>query len=65
MLKFIKGHLTSIGGIEIYPLISFLIFFIFFVGMAWWVFRQDKNLITELSNIPLNDNQDEVQKIKK
>jgi len=65
MLKFIKGHLTSIGGIEIYPMISFLIFFIFFIGVTWWVFRQDKNLIRELSNIPLDGNQNEIENIKK
>jgi cytochrome c oxidase cbb3-type subunit IV len=65
MLKFIKGHLTSIGGIEIYPMISFLIFFIFFIGVTWWVFRQDKNLIRELSDIPLDGNQNEIENIKK
>jgi cbb3-type cytochrome oxidase subunit 3 len=54
MLKFIKGHLTSIGGIEIYPVISFLIFFIFFIAVTCWVFRQDKEYIKELSNIPLD-----------
>jgi cytochrome c oxidase cbb3-type subunit 4 len=65
MLKFIKGHLTSIAGIEIYPLVSFLIFLIFFVGVTWWVLRQDKNLIRELSNIPLDGNKDEIENIKK
>jgi cytochrome c oxidase cbb3-type subunit 4 len=57
MLKFIKGHLTSIGGIEIYPVISFLIFFIFFIAVTWWVFRQDKEYIHEVSNIPLDADQ--------
>jgi cytochrome c oxidase cbb3-type subunit IV len=65
MLKFIKGHLTSIGGIEIYPLISFMIFFLFFLAVTWWALRQDKNLIRELSNIPLNDSQGNIDHIKK
>jgi cytochrome c oxidase cbb3-type subunit IV len=57
MLKFIKGHLTSISGIEIYPVISFLIFFIFFIAVTWWAIRQDKKYIQELSNIPLDADQ--------
>jgi cytochrome c oxidase cbb3-type subunit IV len=65
MLKFIKGHMTSIGGIEIYPVISFLIFFTFFAGVAWWVMRQDKDLINEISNLPLEDNSGQIKSSKK
>ncbi len=52
MLKFIKGHMESIIGIEIYPMISLLIFFFFFVGLFWWVFTAKKEHIKEVSNIP-------------
>ena len=31
MLKFIKHNMETISGIEIYPIISLLIFFLFFV----------------------------------
>lgn len=55
MLKFIKGNLENIDGVEIYPLISLLIFFFFFMGLFWWVFTAKKSHITEVSNIPLND----------
>lgn len=55
MLKFIKGHMESITGIEIYPLISLIIFFTFFVVLFWWVFTAKKEYINEVSNIPLND----------
>jgi len=58
MLKYIKNHMESITGIEIYPLISLLIFFIFFVVLFWWVFTAKKDYITTVSNIPL-DNQNE------
>jgi len=50
--------MESITGIEIYPLISLLIFFIFFVVLFWWVFTAKKDYITAVSNIPL-DNQNE------
>jgi len=58
MLKFVKNHMESITGIEIYPLISLLIFFIFFVALFYWVFTAKKEYITVVSNLPL-DNQNE------
>ena len=60
MLKFIKGHMETIQGIEIYPIISLLIFFLFFVVLFWWVFTAKKDYVEEVSKIPLeskNDNQ--------
>ncbi|WP_431106901.1 CcoQ/FixQ family Cbb3-type cytochrome c oxidase assembly chaperone [Winogradskyella poriferorum] len=60
MLKFVKQHMESITGIEIYPLISLLIFFIFFVALFFWVFTAKKEYITTVSNIPL-DNQNDSQ----
>ncbi|GAA0762545.1 CcoQ/FixQ family Cbb3-type cytochrome c oxidase assembly chaperone [Psychroflexus lacisalsi] len=53
MLKFIKGHMETIQGIEIYPIISLLIFFIFFVVLFWWVFTAKKDYVEEVSQIPL------------
>lgn len=60
MLKFVKNHMESIIGIEIYPIISLLIFFVFFVVLFWWVFTAKKDYITEVSNIPL-DNQNQTE----
>ena len=58
MLKFVKNHMESISGIEIYPIISLLIFFTFFVLLFWWVFTAKKEYITKVSNLPLDlDNQ--------
>lgn len=56
MLKFVKSHMESITGIEIYPLISLLIFFTFFVVLFWWVFTAKKEYIKTVSELPLNDN---------
>ena len=61
MLKFVKNHMESITGIEIYPLISLIIFFTFFVVLFWWVITAKKKYITTVSNIPLdNKNQTEL-----
>jgi len=57
MLKFIKHNMETIAGIEIFPIISLLIFFFFFVALFIWVFNYKKETIKELSNIPL-DNED-------
>jgi len=60
MLKFIKGHMETIQGIEIYPIVSLIIFFLFFVVLFWWVFTAKKDYVQEVSQIPLeneNDNQ--------
>jgi cbb3-type cytochrome oxidase subunit 3 len=56
MLRFIKGNLENIDGVAIYPLISLLIFFVFFVVLFWWVFTAKKEHIEEVSNIPLENN---------
>ena len=55
MLKFIKGNLENIDGVQIYPIISLLIFFIFFAALFWWVFTTKKAHIETVSNIPLED----------
>lgn len=55
MLKFIKGNLENIDGVEVYPMISLLIFFIFFAALFAWVFTAKKSHIIEVSNIPLED----------
>ncbi|WP_452229377.1 MULTISPECIES: CcoQ/FixQ family Cbb3-type cytochrome c oxidase assembly chaperone [unclassified Lacinutrix] len=61
MLKFAKNYMDSISGIEIYPIISLLIFFSFFVVLFLWVFTAKKEYIESVSNLPLdNQNQSEL-----
>jgi cbb3-type cytochrome oxidase subunit 3 len=54
-MKFIN-YLEKITGVDVYALTSFLIFFTFFVVMTLWALRADKKMIDVLSNIPLDDN---------
>ncbi len=60
MLKFVKNHMESITGVEIYPIISLLIFFIFFVALFWWVITAKKDYIKTVSNIPLDHQKDNI-----
>lgn len=62
MLKFIKQNMDTIIGIEVYPIISLLIFFIFFVALYTWTFTYKKEKITELSQIPF-ENETEIDNI--
>lgn len=53
-MKF-RNYLETIAGIGIYPLISLLIFFVFFVCLLVFVFRIDKKTLGKLESMPLND----------
>lgn len=55
MLKYIKQHMASITGIEIYPVISFIIFFLFFLVMTVWVIKGNKNHFIKMSGLPLEE----------
>jgi len=55
MFEQIKHNMETISGVELYPIISLLIFFFFFVGLGNWVFSYRKEKIQEMSNIPLDE----------
>lgn len=50
-----KDILSSIENIEIYPIISLVIFVVFFVGMFWWVLKKDNTYIDYMKGMPFND----------
>jgi preprotein translocase subunit YajC len=49
----IRNYLQSIDGVEIYPLISLVVFILFFVIMFIWMLKVDKNYIKEMEELPL------------
>lgn len=53
-MKFIN-YLESIIGVDIFALTSFMIFFVFFVGMSLWAWKADKKLIDKINRIPLDN----------
>lgn len=55
MLRYIKHNLTGIDSVEIYPIISLLIFILFFTGMIYYVVKMKKKDIEEISGLPLED----------
>ncbi|MCB0279120.1 MAG: cbb3-type cytochrome c oxidase subunit 3 [Calditrichaeota bacterium] len=50
-----KEVLRSIGGIEIYPLISLSIFLGFFILLFFWMRQKDKRYYTEMAQLPLEE----------
>ncbi|WP_339734089.1 cbb3-type cytochrome c oxidase subunit 3 [uncultured Sunxiuqinia sp.] len=50
-----KEHLQSIIGVELYAIIGFLIFFVFFILVTLHTIRMDKSRVRRLSEIPLED----------
>ena len=57
-MKVVMNTLEKIDGVEIYPIISLLIFFTFFVLVAYLVIKTDKKEIDEMSQLPLDENTD-------
>ncbi len=54
MMKFVKEHLQTIDGVATYPMISLLIFFVFFALLFWWVFTASKAHVKEMGELPLD-----------
>lgn len=55
MLKYIKHHMETILGIEVFPLISFIIFFTFFLLVTFMVIAMKKRDVDYMSQMPLED----------
>jgi cytochrome c oxidase cbb3-type subunit 3 len=51
--------MDSIAGIEIFPLISLIIFFVFFIGLIIYVWKADKERFQKISRLPLDLNEDD------
>ena len=54
-----KEVLQSIQGVEFYTIVSMIIFILFFIGMIIWLFNVDKKYIKEMSELPLEDDNNE------
>ena len=54
-MQHLKHTLESITGVEIYPLISLMIFFLFFLALGLYVWRTPRNYFDSISRVPLED----------
>lgn len=56
MFKFIKQYAETMKGVDIYPIISLLIFVVFFIAVIFYVKRMDKRKVEEIKSLPLDAN---------
>jgi cbb3-type cytochrome oxidase subunit 3 len=59
--KMFKEVLQSIEGVEFYTIVSMIIFILFFIGMTIWLFKVDKKYIKTMSELPLNEEKNEIK----
>ncbi|HWQ34693.1 MAG TPA: hypothetical protein VNQ79_17720 [Blastocatellia bacterium] len=52
-----KNVMQSIEGIGIYPLISLLMFFLFFVAVLVWFVRADRGWLKKMAELPLDSSE--------
>ena len=52
-MRYITEHLSTIAGVEIYPIISLLIFFFFFVALTLYVIAMRRPHVEYMSSRPL------------
>ena len=52
-----KHYFEIIDGLDIYPVISLLIFFLFFISVTAYLFLVDKKYLREMSSLPLDKNE--------
>lgn len=52
-MKF-RHYLETIAGVDVYPMVSLIIFFTFFAGLTIWALRANKKYINEVKNLPLD-----------
>ena len=57
-MKIVINTLEQIGGVEIYPIISLIIFFVLFSAVAYLALTSKKEYIDEMKNMPLDGNDD-------
>lgn len=57
-----KEILQSIDNIAIWPVVSFVIFFAFFIILLVWVFSVDKAFIKKMEEMPIEKEQLSFQK---
>lgn len=57
-MKIVIHTMEQIAGVEIFPIISLLLFFAFFLIVGYMVLTADKSYIDEMKNLPLDKDSD-------
>lgn len=49
-------YISSINGVEVYAIIALIFFMSFFIGTFIWAFSRKKEYLSEMENLPLDNN---------
>ncbi|MDH5368265.1 MAG: cytochrome C oxidase Cbb3 [Cyclobacteriaceae bacterium] len=50
-----KYYFEQVNNVEVWPIISLIIFITFFIGLLVWVVKVDKKYIQDMSNLPVEE----------
>lgn len=53
-----KEILQSIEGVSVYPIISLIVFVLFFAAIIFWMIKVDKNYIKKMENLPFENTEE-------
>ncbi len=59
-MKIVINSLNNIDGVAIYPIISFIIFFVFFLLVGYLVYKTPKSFADQMSRFPLDENENAI-----
>jgi len=51
-----KEVLRSIENVAVFPIVSLIIFVLFFIGITIWTMRVPKDVIDHMSSLPMDSN---------
>ncbi len=54
----IKEYLQSIDGVSIYPIISLIVFILFFAIIIVWLFKVDNNYLKKMEKLPFEEEEE-------
>lgn len=49
-----KNALHNIDNVAIWPIVSFIIFFVFFLCLIWYVIKKDRKFIERMKHMPFD-----------
>lgn len=56
-----KEILQSIDHVAVWPVVSFVIFFLFFMCLVWWTFSVDRKFVEKMKNLPIDSKEQNPQ----
>ena len=55
MLKFVNHNFDGMNGVDIFPIISLVLFITIFIGYTIYALTYSKERVKEMSELPFND----------